>query len=93
MIVGVLILDIFIPVSSSLKEKRFVLKSLKDRLKNKFNVSVAELKYQDKWQRAQIGIAAIGNEQSIVEKSLQKIFRILDGNDNFEITNYQFEYL
>jgi uncharacterized protein YlxP (DUF503 family) len=93
MIIGVLTFEIFIPTSQSLKEKRFVLKSLKDRLKNKFNASVAELEFQDKWQRAAMGVAVIGNEQSYVEQSLQQIFKFIDNSEFYEVTSYQFEYL
>ncbi|TFH02497.1 MAG: DUF503 domain-containing protein [Calditrichales bacterium] len=92
MYVGVLIIEMLISSSNSLKEKRMVLKSVKDRLK-KFNVSVAELDYLDKWQRSKIGIATISNQYSHVEKSLQHIFQQLDDNDSFEIISYEFEYL
>jgi uncharacterized protein YlxP (DUF503 family) len=93
MIIGVLTIEILIYSSASLKEKRFVLKSIKDRVKNKYNVSVAELGYLDKWQRSQIGIAMISNQQSFVEKSLHQIFQSLDRSDQYEIISYQFEYL
>jgi uncharacterized protein YlxP (DUF503 family) len=91
--VGVLIIDIMIHASASLKEKRFVLKSIKDKLGHKFNVSVAELDFQDKWQRSQLGIALISNEYSHVEESLQKVFRFLDESDMYEIINYTFDYV
>jgi uncharacterized protein YlxP (DUF503 family) len=93
MIIGILVIEIFINSSCSLKEKRFVLKSIKDKLKNKFNVSVAELEYQDKWQRAEVGIALISNSQPHAEKSLQNIFRFLDKADTYEIISYQFDYI
>ena len=93
MIIGVLVIEIFINSSCSLKEKRFVLKSIKDRVRNKFNVSVAELRFQDKWQRAELGIATISNEQSHAQKLLQNIFQILDKADTYEIISYQFDYL
>jgi uncharacterized protein YlxP (DUF503 family) len=93
MIVGVLVIEILIYSSASLKEKRFVIKSIKDRIKNKYNVSIAELRYQDKWQRSEIGIAVIGNQQSYVEQSLQKIFQSLDHSDQYEIISYNFEYI
>ncbi|HHF58000.1 MAG TPA: DUF503 domain-containing protein, partial [candidate division WOR-3 bacterium] len=52
MLVGVLILDLYIPASNSLKDKRGILKRLKDRIRNKFNVSVSEIDDQDVWRRA-----------------------------------------
>jgi uncharacterized protein YlxP (DUF503 family) len=93
MIIGILEFEILIYSSNSLKEKRLVLKSLKDRLKNKFNISVAELDFQEKWQRSKIGIAVIGNKQSFVENSLQQIFQFIDNTDSFEVTTYHFDYL
>jgi uncharacterized protein YlxP (DUF503 family) len=92
MAVGVLVLEMHMQSSFSLKEKRFVIKSVKDRLSKKFNVSVAELDYLDKWQRAKIGIATISNSYGHVEESLQKIFTFLDDIDDFEITSYDYEY-
>jgi uncharacterized protein YlxP (DUF503 family) len=91
--VGVLIIEIIIHASTSLKEKRLVLNSIKDRLRKKFNVSVAELDFQDKWQRSQIGIAVISNSYGHAEESLQKLFRYLDQSDEYEIVNYQFDYV
>lgn len=93
MYVGVLIIEIMIYSSSSLKEKRLVIKSIKDRLKNKFNVAVAEIGYQDKWQRSQLGIATISNQHSHLEQSLQKIFQYLDNSDSYEIISYEFNYV
>jgi uncharacterized protein YlxP (DUF503 family) len=92
MYVGILVIEMFIYSSNSLKEKRIVLRSLKDRLKNKFNVAVAEIGFQDKWQRAQLGIVTISNEQSHLEKSLHQIFQYLDRSDSYEIISYEFNY-
>jgi uncharacterized protein YlxP (DUF503 family) len=93
MFVGVLVIEILIYSSTSLKEKRVILKSVKDRLKNKFNVSVAEIGFQDKWQRSQLGIATISNEHSHLEHSLQQIFEYLDRSDSYEISSYEFTYV
>jgi len=92
MIVGILVIEIMLYESASLKDKRLVVKSMKDRLK-KYNVSIAELDYQDKWQRSEIGIAMIGNQQGFVEKSLRQIFNHLDQSGEYEIINYSFEYV
>lgn len=93
MIVGVLVIEIMIYSSTSLKEKRYVLKSIKDRVKKKFNVSIAELFYQDKWQRSRVGIVTISNQLSHVEQSLQQVFQFLDREETFEIISYEFSYL
>ena len=90
--VGVLVIEIMLYSSNSLKEKRFVLNSIRDRVKKKFNVAIAELGYQDKWQRSQIGITTISNEYSHVEQSLQKVFRFWDRSDDYEIISYDYNH-
>ncbi len=75
MIIGYLGIEIHFPYSHSLKEKRKRLKSYQDRLKNKFNVSFAELDYQNKWQRAKIGIVMINNKQALIEKVFKQLIR------------------
>jgi uncharacterized protein len=65
-LVGALQVELHLPLAESLKDKRSVLKSLKDQLHNRFNVSVIELDSNVKWQRASLGVAAIGvNRQSV----------------------------
>ena len=92
MIVGILTIELVIYASSSLKEKRFVIKSIKDKLQNKFNIAIAEVDYLDKWQRAKVGIVTVGNEYSHVEQSIQKVFEYLDNWNEFEIVNHSFDY-
>jgi hypothetical protein len=71
--VGLLTLELHIPDAQSLKDKRQVLRSLKDRLRGHFNVAVAELDHQDTWQRSLIGIVTISSEESHLEESLQHL--------------------
>ncbi|MEJ2635670.1 MAG: DUF503 domain-containing protein [Calditrichia bacterium] len=92
-IIGLLTAEIFIPSANSLKEKRMVVKGLKDKIHNKFNVSVSEVDYQDKWQRALLGIAQVGNDYGFIEKNLNKIFNLIESNNNVEIIDHSFEYL
>ena len=64
-----------------MKEKRYVLKSLKDKVRNKFNVSVAELGGQDKWQTATLGFAMINNDNRHVDRCLSNIlYFVEEGN-------------
>jgi uncharacterized protein len=72
--IGLLTLEIHIPDARSLKDKRQVLRSLKERLRSRFNVAVAELDHQDTWQRSQIGIVTLSNDQAHLEQSLQAVF-------------------
>jgi uncharacterized protein YlxP (DUF503 family) len=73
MIVGLLTLELHLPASNSLKAKRLIIKSLKDRIKNKFNVSIAEVDANDLWQRCVLGSACVGNETKIVNQTLNKV--------------------
>ena len=93
MIIGLLTLDLLIPHCGSLKEKRIAIKSLKDKIRNKFNVSIAEIDFQDKWQRAQIAIVQVGNEYQYIEKKLNSVFALIEANGVIEITNHSVEYL
>lgn len=70
--VGVLTLEIHLPYAHSLKEKRAVLLKIKDRLRARFNVAVAELDYQDVWQQATLGVTSISNSRPLLEKVLRQ---------------------
>lgn len=93
LIVGLLTVDLYLPGCTSLKEKRSVLRSLKERLGHKFNISIAEVAFMDKWQRCRLGIAQVGNDQQFLKKSLDKIFVIIDLNPATEVTEHLMEFL
>ncbi len=71
--VGLLILDIHLPEAHSLKEKRFTVRRIQDRLRARFNVAVAELDHQDLWQRSSIGVVSIASDHKILEKIMQAV--------------------
>jgi uncharacterized protein YlxP (DUF503 family) len=71
--IGVLTLELRLENSHSLKDKRHVVKSLKDRLRNKFNVAVAEIDYQDLWQRAAIAAVTVSSDHARAEQVLQSV--------------------
>ena len=71
--VGVLTLEIQIPYSHSLKEKRAVLLKVRDRLRGRFNIAVAELDHQDVWQRATLGVVSISSSQKLLESMFQQV--------------------
>jgi uncharacterized protein YlxP (DUF503 family) len=71
-VVGLLTIELHISGARSLKEKRMVVRSLRERLK-KFNVAVAEIEFQDLWQRAALGVVAISNEQAHVDQTLASV--------------------
>ena len=76
--VGLLTLELYIQHAQSLKDKRQVLRSLKERLRAKFNVAVAELEYHDTWQRSVVGVVTLSNEEHHVEESLQHVLAEAD---------------
>ncbi|MGH9572884.1 MAG: DUF503 domain-containing protein [Candidatus Acidiferrales bacterium] len=71
--VGLLTLEIHIEYAQSLKDKRRVLRSLKDRLRARFNVAVAELAHQELWQRSRVGVVTISGDAKHLEESLAAI--------------------
>lgn len=87
MFVKLLTVDLLIPGCSSLKEKRFVLSSLKSRLRGRFNVSVAEVDYQDKWQRTVIAVAIVGSDHGSVDGTCAQIRRFIEGDHRVELTD------
>ncbi len=93
MIVGLLTLDLHIPESHSLKSKRMVIKSLIDRIRNKFNVSVAEVDANNLWQRSVIGIAYVANETVIINKVFEKIRTLVLSTHSVELIDSTMEML
>jgi len=90
--IGLLTLEIHLPESHSLKEKRLVLRSLKDRLK-KFNVSVAECDHQDLWQRATLGVVSISSDHGVLEKTLNTVIDETEKLILSGLSQYHIEYL
>ncbi len=72
--IGLLTLEIHIAEARSLKDKRQVIRSLKDRLRGQFNVAVAELDHQELWQRALVGVVSLSGDKAHLEQSLQAVF-------------------
>jgi uncharacterized protein YlxP (DUF503 family) len=93
MIIGVLTLEIFFPYARSLKDKRRILHGFKERLKARHNVAVAELDYQDKWQRASLGIVTLNSQASVVEDLLARILADARGIEEGEIVHHEIHYL
>jgi len=71
-VIALLTLDIHIPHAQSLKDKRMVVRSLKDRLRTKFNVSVSEDDHQDLWQRSQVSVVTVGSDEKFLHKVLEE---------------------
>ena len=91
-IVGLLSLELHIPHSRSLKEKRVVVRSIKDRL-NKLSVGFAEVNHQDLLQRAALAIVAVGSEQQLVEQSLTNVVQEVERKGVGVVISSQIEWL
>jgi uncharacterized protein len=77
--VGIARVGLFIGASHSLKEKRMVLRRVKDLVRQKFNVSIAEVAENDMWQRAVLGVAIVGNDRRFVEGALDEVVGFVRG--------------
>lgn len=91
MIVGICTIVLFVPDKNSLKGKRQVIKSIKDRVRNKYNVSIAEVADHDLWQRAVLGIALVGNEKKFVNQVMDKVLDLIRSTPLVEVIDYKIE--
>lgn len=93
MVVGTLRIEFHLPDNRSLKGKRKVVRSMVDKVKARFNVSVAEVGSNDKWQRIELGISAVGNDRRHIDSSLNHILSFLDSLCLAEIIETDMEIL
>jgi uncharacterized protein YlxP (DUF503 family) len=91
MIVGTLRVRLLIRSARSLKDKRQVIKSIKDRLRNEFNISIAEIEAQDSPQLAVLGMAMVSNEAHAVKQTLGKIVEALKSDQVAEFLEHELE--
>ena len=93
MVVGLLLVEIHFPHARSLKDKRRELAGLKNRIKGRFNAAVAELDFQEMWQRTAVGIVTLNHERRLVEQILEAVRRDLEGHVQGEILKAEIRYL
>lgn len=93
MTVGLLKMALLLPASNSLKEKRRVFLCLRDLLKNRFNISLAEVDEQDKWQKMVLAVVAVGTEHHAVDRSLAKVVDLVKEFNGAELLDYKLEWL
>jgi uncharacterized protein YlxP (DUF503 family) len=89
MVVGTIQLEIFIPGSNSLKAKRRVVKSITQRLRGRFNVSVAEVNANDLWQRATLGIALANGNRTQAREILRRVLDTVERDANLQVLDCQ----
>ena len=93
MIIGACRLKVHIFESYSLKEKRQVIKSLLERLKSRYNISIAEIDDLDSWQSALIGFACVSNKTNHVQSTINNVIKFIDNDGRLEITAQDIEIL
>ena len=93
MVIGLCTVELHLPHSHSLKAKRQVLSSVKTRLRNKLNVSVAEVEGNDLWQRVVLGIACVGNETSYVNRVLDHALNVIQAYTSLEVLRSRIDML
>jgi uncharacterized protein YlxP (DUF503 family) len=91
--VGLCTIELFIADSQSLKDKRQVLLGMKDRLQQKFNLSVAEVDGQDLWQKAVVALACVANDGRHVNQVLDQALNLIRNNPAVEIVQSRVELL
>jgi uncharacterized protein YlxP (DUF503 family) len=93
MIVGMLQVEVHLPNARSLKDKRSVLKSVRDQLRGRFNVAVAEVDSNDTWQRATLGLSTVGDDRAYLEGLLRQIAEWFRATRQVDVLRIDEEYL
>lgn len=92
MFIGLCTIDLHIPDSQSLKSKRQILRSIKDRVRKKFNVAVAE-DGEDLWQRTTLAVTTVNKDKRHINKTLDLIIGLIRGTPSVEILDYRIEII
>jgi uncharacterized protein YlxP (DUF503 family) len=91
--ISLLTIELMIPWARSLKDKRSAVRGLKDRLRSRFNASVAEVAFQDKWQRAVIAVCILGSDRRQLESEMAKVRQLCEEVQDLQITNMHQQWL
>jgi len=91
--VGVLRLTLYLHENHSLKGKRSIVRTIKARIRNKFNVSIAEADNHDLWQRAVLGISQVGTDEAFCDRALREVVRCIDDMQIVELGEERLEFL
>ena len=89
--VGTLRLELHLPGAHSLKAKRSVVNHVKERIRIRFNASVAEVGHQELWQRATLGVAIVSGEAAVADRVLRDILAAVEREDRLTVLDYQIE--
>lgn len=91
--IALLTIELMVPHSGSLKAKRRVIKSLKDRMRAKFNASIAEIDYLEDWQRCRLGVTMISNDRQHLDRSLSAINNLVEEVTDIRLLDSRVEWL
>lgn len=91
--ISLLTIELLIPWARSLKDKRSAVHGLKDRLRSRFNASVAEVAYQDKWQRTVIAVCMIGSNRRQLESDMTRVRQLCEEAQDLQITEMHQQWL
>ena len=89
MFVGIVRIELHLPGAASLKDKRSVVRALKERIRNRVHAAVAEVDHQDLWQRAALGVAVVSGERRHVGEMLQSVRRLVEATHGAELLDWQ----
>jgi uncharacterized protein YlxP (DUF503 family) len=93
MVIGVLSLEFFLPACRSLKDKRRIILRFKDRVRGRFNVALAEVDFQDIWQRTRIAVVTLNSDRKVVDQMLRRIQEEAETGLEGEVVNSEICYL
>lgn len=93
MVIGICKILYFFPYTNSIKEKRQKLNSIKEKLKNKFNISISEVDFHNFWQKSILGIAAVNNDKKMMDKIFAQIIKEIDKLGFGYINDYSIEIM
>lgn len=91
MLVGTLLIDVHIPGAGSLKEKRQVVRSMVRRVQHRFNVSIAEINNENKWQRASIAVCMVGDDWEYIQRQLQLLINYIDAEPRWQVLRIEMD--
>jgi len=93
MVVGTMVIELHLHDNFSLKGKRKIVRSMIDKVKHKFNVAIAEIGSNDKWQKIELGISTVGNDRRHINSSLNNVLAFLDSLYLAEIIDSRMEII
>lgn len=91
--ISLLTIELLIPWAQSLKDKRSVVRGLKDRLRSRFNASVAEVAYLDKWQRTIIAVCILGGDRRQLESDMSKVRKLCEATQELQVADVHQQWL